>query len=396
VTVGIRLLPPTGAAVAILVSWTGLTLAAGGPHQTGPSGCIPNVDKTVAPPTILLGETATVTLAVNVPATEACPPPGLHVVLVLDDSAALKERLATERMRAAGNAFVHEMRLGDNPGRKIGVVAYGSKVETLCQLTNRKVRVQSCIDRVGPGYGDARLDLAIEEGLRTLLRGRGEVVDRGRLVEVLIVVPAAANRDGCSPVLAAAAQAKAQGAHIYALCFGPHCDADCVRYVPNTRAQFRHAPDPALAATTMRPIASDILGIRALHLAVTDQLPANIELVLGSPWPFASYWDPAVRVLAWDFRQPASPLTMTFQIRPLEVGHWPTNVRAAATLTDFGNQVVGVDFPVPRVAVLAPNTLPTPPGPPTPTAIPASTALPGSPTPTPNLQPAFLPWCRSQ
>jgi hypothetical protein len=259
---------------ALLGSWASLTLAAGGLHQGGPSPCVADVDKSVGPTTVLLGETATVTLAIRVPDVEACQPTALHVVLVLDNTSVMQDPLMTD-MRAGGHAFADAMNLNDNPRTKIGVVSYGSIATQLCELTNNAGRVHSCVNRVGPGSGGARLDLALEQAFRVLIRGRHDAVDREMLVEVIVVVPAAPNATGCPPVLRAAVQAKGQGVKIYAVCLGPDCDPACIVDVPTSRAQFFNVPTPAQSPAILRGIAAEIRGIRTRRLVVVDQVPAN-------------------------------------------------------------------------------------------------------------------------
>jgi hypothetical protein len=374
---------------ALLGSWASLTLAAGGLHQGVPSPCVADVDKSVGPTTVLLGETATVTLAIRVPATEGCQPPALHVVLVLDNSSVMQDPLAID-MRAGAHAFIDAMDLNENPGTWVGVVSYGSLPETLCELTSQAARLRSCVNRVGPGSGEGRLDVALGQGLRVLLRGRNNVVDREMLAEVMIVVPASSNAAGCPPVLQAAAQAKGQGVKIYAVCLGPDCDPACIVDVPTSRAQFFNVPTPAQSPAILRGIAAEIRGIRAKRLVVTDQVPANMELDAGSARPDAS-WDATARTLTWDLWLPLSPVTLTFQVRPLEVGRWPTNVRAAVTLHDFRYRTSETEFPIPQVVVQSPHTQPTPPALPDATPSPAPSATP-TPTPTPSARRAYLPW----
>jgi hypothetical protein len=369
--------------------WAGFAAASAAPDQGGTSPCVPTLDKTVAPGSILLGEFATVTLHVGLPDVPACRPDAIHVVLVLDHSGAVRSQRAID-LRAAADAFVDGMNLAANPNVRIGVVAAGSVAQVLCDLTNDEARVRGCISRIGPGAGAARFDFAITQGYQALQHHRGSNPDGVGLLEVLVVVPASAGAVGCQPVLEAAAAVKHGGARIYAACLGLDCDAACMIRVANTPAQFYSALNPADAPAVMQRIAAEILGQRARRLAIEDELPANIELVEGSDQPVAE-WDVGIRTLRWRIERPTSPLTLTYRIRPLEAGTWPANVRAWVTLSDFSAQTGTADFPVPLIEVLLTLPSPTPTASSTPTASPSPSSTPTA-TPTPSPRAAYLPW----
>jgi hypothetical protein len=77
-----------------------------------------------------------------------------------------------------------------------------------------------------------------------------------------------------------------------------------------------------------------------------------MHYILDSAEPPA-VWDPVERTLTWTFGvTPASvTLEMTYTLRPLEVGTWPTNVWARGPYRDALGKNGQVVFPVPEVEV---------------------------------------------
>lgn len=81
---------------------------------------------------------------------------------------------------------------------------------------------------------------------------------------------------------------------------------------------------------------------------------------------------------------PTSGITLSYRIRPQKLGFLPTNRFAVADYTDVDGQRRSVTFPVPRIQVIAPSPTPTSP----PTSTPYVTSPPRS---TPRPRPLYLP-----
>jgi hypothetical protein len=113
------------------------------------------------------------------------------------------------------------------------------------------------------------------------------------------------------------------------------------------------------------------------RLVIEDEISANMEFVPGSAEPPALFY-PATRRLVWRFAAPITrSVSIRYQLRPEEVGTWPTSRRAWAEY-EAGSTNDTADFPVPWVEVLeplAPSLTPSP----TPSPIASPTT---SPTPT--------------
>ena len=104
-------------------------------------------------------------------------------------------------------------------------------------------------------------------------------------------------------------------------------------------------------------IARDVTGYvpeKGLFQTITivDEVPSNMAYIANSAIPPATF-DAAANTLTWRFgvTPAADPLRMTYRLRPLEIGTWPTNVRADASYRDALGNDGTIVFPVPEVEV---------------------------------------------
>jgi Mg-chelatase subunit ChlD len=88
------------------------------------------------------------------------------------------------------------------------------------------------------------------------------------------------------------------------------------------------------------------------EITVTDELPTNMAFVEGSAVPAASVNG---RILTWQLPDVLAQdgVRLTYKVRPLEPGVWPTNVRATAAYTDALGAPGALVYPVPQVEVIA-------------------------------------------
>jgi Mg-chelatase subunit ChlD len=153
---------------------------------------------------------------------------------------------------------------------------------------------------------------------------------------------------------------------------------------------------------TFLHIVNDLLEVDLATLSVEDEIPNNMRYLAGSASPAPS--DVNGQTIRWEWKDaPATGVTMTYRVEPLEVGIWPTNTQALGRFVDSLGRVGSISFPVPTVEVRA---LPTPTQTPTHTPTPSPThTSTGTPTPTPTatatstptstprpLRPAYLPF----
>lgn len=322
-----------------------------------PSACIGDATKHAFPHTVLLGETLSITLTFRATCPQTDLP--LHIVLVLDASGSMAGD-PSRQMKDAAKMLIDRLDLRNNPGTKVGVVQFNAAATTLCELTNTASQAKSCVSRVA-AEGGTCIDCGIREGLRVLLSGRREAGIAADLAETMVVFADGANNAGCESVLSAARQAKAQGIIMISVCMGAGCDAQCMRQAASSARYFYEIGDAAGLIAVFENIRRTLGAAMLRRLTIVDSLPPNMDLVPDSPIPAADV-SPDGRTLTWQSNfQPAEGMTVTFKVRPREVGQHPTNVAARAEFVDGTRAVGAVTYPVPLVQVLAvPGVAPSP------------------------------------
>ncbi len=339
------------------------------------SSCIADGQKHAFPKVLLLGETTTITLTARaVCAGEQIP---LHIVLVLDASGSMAGD-PTRQMKDAAKKLIEKLGMRDNPGTKVGVVEFNGTARALCQLTNNEGQAKGCVSRVG-ATGGTCIDCGIREGLRVLLNGRRREQGDSALNEVMVVLSDGTNNAGCPPVVAASRQAKSQGIIVITVCVGSGCDAQCMREAASSARYFFQSDDAGGLIAVFERIRKDIQKITLRKMTIIDTLPPNMEYIENSSEPQADV-SPGKDQLTWTQNfVPSDGLTMSFKVRPKDVGFWPTNVLATGEFRDNQDRTGTIIFQVPWVTVLQPFPQATPTDAPTPTNTPT---LPPTNTPT--------------
>jgi hypothetical protein len=170
----------------ISIQTTSASPAAQGPAK--PSDCIVNVQHDAFPPVLLIGEDVSIQLNVRATCSVSAP---LHIVLVVDASAALAGTLEGEKERAI-KGFIEKLDMPNKPSIRVGVVQFKTAGRTICQLTNDEGRAKSCVNKMGSS-GGRRINAGIEEGLEVLRKGRTMPGDQ-HINEVMIVIAAGPDR----------------------------------------------------------------------------------------------------------------------------------------------------------------------------------------------------------
>lgn len=337
-----------------------------------PDPCIIAANHSAAPDQLDLGEIVTVTLHL----TAECPPPPpppMHIVLVIDPSAAMAGPLMRD-LRDVATKLVDKLNLIDNPNIKLAVVEVQSKASrlpstedeeharTLVHLTNTELRVKNAIKRV-QAQGQTRTDLGIKTGLQTLLRGRMSLPAGSPqyINELMIVFSDGNNSTGCNDILNSARQVKSHGVILLAVCVGDDCDTQCLRQAASSSRYFFGLDDASRLNAVFDRIRKDIIRISLRQATITDLLPPSAEFLPGSEepgayvsvrpegtrlsWTTPPYW--------WD------SITVTYLARPLAAGRQPISLGATAEFRDTADQVHKVRFQIPFVDVQAASSPPT-------------------------------------
>lgn len=383
-----------------------------GAEPPASTSCTVSVDKRAAPARIPLGDSVTVTLTID----GTCPGQGtgLEVVLIVDGGCQMTGR----RLAAARDAGARLV-AGLRPGRdRLAIVRFTDEdggARLLSPLSDdrdallalaRGLRNECLPPALAPGRG---FEGRLSDGLRAGYEALSGPAARPAAARVAIIVspsrfdtpaifarlegrltPAVLDR---THVLWQGRRLGALGARVFGIGLPEETRAGFPLAAVARDARARPAqpgppeptptPDPRaphpsddalLAALALPPTgfraANDAaalpelvamiigeLGPRPLFapLVITDLLPANMRLVPGSVEPPAEMLPGGV--LRWRFAAVAlgAPPVLRYQVTPLEPGDHPTNVEARAAFTDGLGAAGEARFPVPIVAVIAPE-----------------------------------------
>lgn len=367
----------------------------GAPSPTPPAvdrPCRIDRDKVVGPGTVVLGQTAAITLSL----AADCGRPGRHVgadlVLVVENSYYRKAGIEggvldyLARIPDVAAALTQWM---DLRRHRAGLVSAQANREVLLPLGTPPLQIIDRLRSLGEGGTAGPL-------IDQLLTSAGNMLDGGRpdALRVLVLITNAASLDSHNTRAGPAAQAavklaeglRASGVQVFAV----HIPNVSQRLVGDDvalawLAKLTGSPQRVYLAANgaeIERLANQIYSqVRALagaslagSLTIHDAMAPDIALLPGtadgSPLEGPDW-------LIWRRGLlPASGITLTYGIRPLKVGLLPTNRFAVADYTDVDGQRRSVVFPLPRILVMAPTPSPTATPPPSATAAPTATARP--------------------
>ena len=315
--------------------------------QPGPDVCTTNLDKTAAPAAITLGNTITVTLKVD----GTCPSRDKQadVVLVIDRSTSMTTDNKLEAAKQAALDFVD----GVDPAQvRIALVALSSTAQRIQGLTSDQAALRDAINALPSERGTNLVDAF--EMAQLELTGAGA---RPGVAHVIVFMTDGRHRTGppIADIYPMVAAAKSAGIEIFAIALGSDADDVLLGQIASDASHFYDSPTPAELAEIYRQIAGRIEAQVLLKTArITDKVPDNMQYIAGSGAPVEPSLSPDGKTLTWDLTDVKEPgVTLTYRLRPTEVGTWPTNVEATLGYTDGFDNTDQKSFPVPSVIVTA-------------------------------------------
>jgi Mg-chelatase subunit ChlD len=309
------------------------------PNPPEGQGCRFVRDKWAAPGRITLGQTVGVTLTVSGECIDEGA--GSDVMLVLDRSGSMAGR-KMDAGRAAAVTFIGEMNLDVS---RVGLVVFNTEATSPISLTTDARAAVAATAGFGQAIGGTDIGEAIQLAAR-------ELADHGRsgVKHVMVVMtdgrPEAADVDADL----AAAAAKAQGVRLFSIGFGVDVDPALMHRIASTADDYFFAPSTTELAGIYTEIARRISGgVIARTAVITDVVPANMLYLVGSAVPpVVSYVN---RTLRWELRDVRGDIRLSYRLRPLEIGRWPTNVDARMRYRDGLDRDGELVFPIPQVIV---------------------------------------------
>ncbi len=307
----------------------------------GADGCRLRPDKVAAPGRLPLGRQVDVTLRLD----GTCPPETapLQLVVVMDTSRSMNWRYA---FRDAQFAVLNILPQLDPRSVEVALVAFADNAglaeplgRDLARLTRHVAALRADGDtRMGQGLDLARLELS---GAKRNPQAR----------QVILLVSDGVPKDPDETARALAAVA-AERIDLVALVFeaGQRASLEFLDEVVINGGDLYYDVTALQARSLARALERTRPREGLLErVTVTDEIPANMRYVAGSAEPAAALDG---RVLTWTLGETGlAGLTLRYRLQPLEVGTWPTNVRADGDYVDVAGHAGRVVFPVPVVEV---------------------------------------------
>ena len=350
--------------------------------QTVEAGCKVGGDKTARPSEVRLGET----VEVNLLARGGCATKNQKADIALMFQSGI---MGTQMARAVEDMF-SDIDLGPD------LVSFdGQRLTASINFLRRTLRRATGRQGFGRPQGCGGLDADLQAAENALYGNRSRAGVRKVVIQLVHCNEEQYHRFYQPYVKRAAGQLKRRGAEVFALRYNK---ATSLHPLEDIATDDKH-----VFATTMQwelgriyqQIAEQVRPTKLLEtLTVTDIIPANMTYVPGSAEPPASVQG---NMLVWRLTKiPLNGIGLRYLLRPQEPGDWPTNVVAWGDYVDAWDAIGRLDFPIPRVKVLAPTPTPTNTSTPTntptftPTDEPTATPLPTA-TATPLPRPVYLP-----
>jgi Mg-chelatase subunit ChlD len=307
-------------------------------------GCRAEPSKRAQPSRLPLGDEVQVTLEVH----GTCPPQRrpVQLAIVFDTSRSFTWNGAITQAQQALLALAGRL---DPRLTEVALVKFDDSAALVEPLTRDLVVVGARLAGLLTG-GDTRLGEGVELGRRELTGPSGDPQAR----RILLLVSDGVPYDEPQAALAAA---RADGIEIWALLFqqGQAADPRLVSLLGSAGAEVLYDPEvDAVAGLADVLWESRDVGGLFQTITIVDEIPPNMRYVPASAQPPAQH-DPAARTLTWSLGavEAAGGLRLTYRLTPLEVGTWPTNVRATAGYLDALGQPGELAFPIPQVTVYA-------------------------------------------
>ncbi|MBK7781790.1 MAG: VWA domain-containing protein [Ardenticatenia bacterium] len=379
--------PVLGAAVLACAATVGLLLlplplAA----EDDADGCRVDVQQTVNPAVILLGETIEVRLILQPRCGQSAGQP-LHVVLAIDTSGSMQGQPIMQAENAA-RQFIEDLNLADHPSTSVGIVSFNNSAETICALTNQSKTLSGCLNKLGNARtGGTDIASGLVEAGELLKKGRKQSATRP--LAAVLLLSNGTNQAGCHPVERAASDLKRDGALLGTVCVGAECDQDCMRKAASQPRFALAVTDAGQLASAFDKLRREMVDVVLEDANITQLLSPDVTLVgVGAPGePEPRIDDDPVEGASLRWKVPLlakAGLTLTYRVRPTRLGEQPSGLRAWTVIRRSDGGGLQADFPQRTILVLqaplepptaAPSPTRTPVRPPTrvATAIPSAT-----------------------
>jgi Mg-chelatase subunit ChlD len=375
------------AAFTLLGGRLATTAAVPAERYAGKDECSSAVTKTLQPEIIRLCEDSQVTVGLR-PFCSGAP---ANIVFVIDEVYKPDWDDPAQRTGALISA-VKTLDLAAHPNVRVGVAwMQGGKASKRVDLTNDARAVIGSLDVpiVSRFWAKTQcFECGYREAVKILTAGAKDAAEP--LEIVLLAAMGAYTTESYPGILQGANLVKKRGAISMAAIFGDWYNVPLFGQAATARRYSVSGAECARVPTVLRDEVSTTFDTFVRAITVIDTYPAAVAVVSDSISPTAQV-DAVNRTLTWAFSQPIEDAyTLTYRVKPLELGDWPLGEGASASLQDSHYVEATVPIPVPILSVpedcpdvVTPTPTATRTAPPTDTATPLLTVVPtASPTAT--------------
>ncbi len=304
--------------------------------------CVATPDKTAAPGRIPLGDLVTVKLSVAGRCPGRAEP--AQVALVFDTSRSMNFDNVIEGARDGALAALDAL---DPTTSQVALITFDESAAMKQPLTNDFASLRRQVAGL-QAWGDTRMNTGLEAARLELTGIRQDPSAR----QVVLLITDGMPKD--DPLPAATALAAA-GIDVYVLVYSTWEFLATDLLLMQAVATY---PERVVVAPRGEAVAAVVRDLTSYHttnflfdtITVRDVIPDNMRYVPDTAQPPATLQG---NTLEWTFPNvlASETLGMAYQLEPLEVGTWPTNVEATAHYHDalgFDGDLV---FPIPEVTV---------------------------------------------
>ncbi|MFN2116034.1 MAG: VWA domain-containing protein [Anaerolineae bacterium] len=358
----------------------------------------PLVSRIVSPTHILDCHTAEVSVTVGAD----CGDIPLHVVIDIDKSGSMVGQ-PIGHVKAAAQALVEALEMGDHPSVKVGLVSHGDPAEINSQLTDREGQVLAQIRGLQALHTTQdNLSDSIAKSHSMIRTARREADNP---VEVMVVLSDGGQTYPPSMGVQAANRPKSDGVLLVAVCVNNATPGGCaaMRQIASSRKYYAEAQGTAGLTRIFTDIAEEVSDIGLQTMNVEETLPPGLGLVAGSVAPEASeiITGATQTTIKWKIEFPGKAERLSYGVEPSAITTY-TLATNTTTFLDTQDKIGSLMVPTAVLTVtgpcIEPSSTPMPADTPTPTVpVPATATATDTPatvptnTPTSTLTPAPAP-----
>lgn len=310
---------------------------------------ITNLDRTITPNPVGVGQPATVRLSMEGNACQVSTS-GADVALVMDNSGSMNDFGKITAAKAAAIGFLQRMDFSVDQGT---VVTFNTAAQVRAQLGSSQAQLTSAIQSIVAGGGTA-----IGEGIRLASQELQSPRQDPNNASAMVVLSDGRDEPanpGSNPVGAAQAACSA-GIQVFSIGLGADADQATLGAIPCNGGFYRFAPTPADLDAIYQAIADAVLGPIGTAATITEQVPAGVTVIPGS---ISDGGVLSGSTITWTLAEIRTGQSVSYQVSAAATGSYMFDAGSIA-YTDCAGNPQTMQFPARALDVIMATPSPTP------------------------------------